>query len=277
MSKYHKNRIPTLLGIFILTFGIVSGVVLLNAKQIFKLGAQEDTIPKNILFSNIGSDQFTVSFITSSESRSFIKISDDKYFLGQTEVKRQNTKSYNHYYTIENLSPEKEYYMTINTNGTDYFGDNPKQIKTGKKLTFSDEGKVIYGKVYSRSGEELEGAIVFAQCGSGSPISTKTSDDGGFMLIISNTRTADLSSYEPIDGNQTVIQILVQYGQLATSVTTYMKNSRPLPPIILGNNIDLRSLSTPSSEIEIPTPGVFGVSTDFRDYPLLIKDIYERR
>jgi hypothetical protein len=275
MSRSSKKHIPTLLGIFILIFGIASGVILLNAKQIFKLGAKEDTEPKNFRVSNISDDSFTISFITPNESSSFIKIGADRYFLGETQILRQTEKNDTHYYDIKNLLPEKEYFVYLNTNGVDYFLDEPKTIKTGVKLGEDINSQILYGKVYSESGEELEGAIVYLQSGNDSLLSTKTANDGGFALTASRSKSADLTSYEKIDPDKTLIQILVQHGLLTSSVTTYLKNAQPLPPIILGNNQDVRNSISLPANVEISSPKVFGSSTNPDEYPFLFKSIYK--
>lgn len=275
MSRSSIKHIPTLLGIFILIFGIASGIMLLNAKQIFKLGAKEDTGPKNFRVSNISDNSFTISFITPHEASSFIKIGTDSYFLGETQIIRQSKKNDTHYFDIENLLPEKEYFVYLNTNGVDYFLNEPKTVKTGVKLDDNINSQIIYGKVYSESGEEQEGAIVYLQSGSGSLLSTKTAGDGSFAITASRSRNTDLTTYEKIYPDKTLIQILVQHGLLTSSVTTYLKNAQPLPPIILGNNLDVRNSITLPANVEISSPKVFGSSTNLDEYPFLFKTIYK--
>jgi hypothetical protein len=275
MSRSSIKHIPTLLGIFILVFGIVSGIILLNAKQIFKLGAKEDTGPKNFRVSNISDNSFTVSFVTPYEASSFIKIGTDRYFLGETQILRQTERNDTHYFDIENLLPEKEYFIYLNTNGTDYFLNEPKTIKTGVKLGDNINSQIIYGKVYSESGEEQEGAIVYLQSGSGSLLSAKTASDGSFAITASRSRSTDLTTYEKIDPEKTLIQILVQRGLLTSSVTTHLKNAQPLPPIILGNNLDVRNSVTLPANMEVSSPKVFGSSTYLDKYPFLFKSIYK--
>ena len=275
MSRSSKKHIPTLLGIFILLFGLMSGIILINARQIFKLGAKEDTEPKNLRVSNISDNSFTVSFITPYESNSFIKIGTDRYFLGETQILRQANKNVTHYFEVKNLLPVTEYFFYLNTNDVDYFINDPKTIKTGVKLGDDINGQILYGKVYSESGEEQEGAIVYLQSGSGSLLSTKTAIDGSFVLTASRSRSTDLTTYEKIDPEKTLIQILVQHGLLTSSVTSYLKNAQPLPPIILGNNQDVRNSINLPSNVEISSPKVFGSSTNPDEYPFLFKSIYK--
>ncbi len=277
MNKSIRKKIPTILGILILTLGISSGVLLLNAKQVFKLGAEEDSAPKNIKVSNITDNGFTISFITNQKSRSFIKVGEDRFFLGDIFIKRQEEKTGVHYFDIDGLSPTTAYFIIINSDGVNYLSDNPLSVKTGNKLSSDNVGKNLYGKVYSKSGEELRGAIVYVQCGNGGLLSTQTSSDGSWNINISKTRTSDLSQYLTIKGDNTLIQVMVQYEQLSSFASTYADNIHPLPPIILGNNFDFRNIEQPPDKIEIPTPYVFGASTGSQGLPFLIQNIYKER
>ena len=277
MNNSFRKKIPTILGIFILTFGITSGVLILNAKQIFKLGAEEDTAPKNIKVSNITDSSFTISFTTNQKSRSFIKVGEDSLFLGDTDIKRQENRTGVHYFSIDGLSPATTYFITINSDGINYLSDDPLSIKTGNKLSSDNIGKNLYGKVYSKSGEELKGAIVYVQCGNGSLLSTQTSDDGSWSINVSKTRTSDLSEYLTIDKDNTLIQVMVQYEQLTSFVSTYANNIHPLPPIILGNNFDIRNTEQLPDKVQIPTPYVFGASTNSQQLPFVIQNIFKER
>lgn len=277
MSKTNKKTIPTIIGIFILTLGVVSGVVLLNVKQIFKLGAEEDVTPKNVQFSNVEDDGFSISFITSTESRAYVKVSEDRYFLNQTPLLRENSKTTTHYFNVDGLDSDKEYFISINVNGFEYFSNNPKTIRTGHVLDFDAQAEIIYGKIYSTSGEELENAIVFAQNGNSSLISTQTAADGTFILNLAKTRSSDLSTYMKVDEDKTIVSLFVQHGDFSSSVSSYLKNSRPFPPIILGNNIELKDATGTSNIMGVPTPSVYGSFDINENLPLTIKNIYKER
>lgn len=267
---------PTILGIFILLLGITSGVVLLNAKQIFRLGAEGDTSPKNIKVSNVTDSGFTLSFVTNKESRSFVKVSKDKYFINDISIKREEEKSKTHYLNIDGLSPNSLYFVSINSDGVNYFLNNPWSIKTGVTLPTDRKGINLYGKVYSKSAEPLKGAIVYIQCGNGGLLSTLTSDDGNWNVNIAKTRTPDNAEYSIVDEDLTLIQILIQYEQLTSTITTYAGNTS-LPSIILGNNADLRNTPPSTDSAELTTPYVYGTSINSERIPLLIQNIYKER
>lgn len=276
MNHSVRKKIPTILGLIILIFGIGAGVVLLNAKQVFRLGAIEDTVPKNIKISNVSGNGFVFSFITNKESRSFIKVGRDRYFIGDFSILRQEGVSTVHYFNIEDLSSETKYFISVSSDGINYFSDNPWEIVTGEELVSDTQGRNIYGKVYSKSGEEQENALIYVQCGNGSLLSTKTSEDGSWSINISKTRTADLSSYLTINEKTTPIQILVQYEELTSFINTNSENIHPLPPIVLGNNYDLRNQKPLPDTAILPTPYVFGASYS-SDLPFVIQNIYKER
>lgn len=277
MSKSSRKNLPTLLAVFILFTGTTLGVLLINAKTIFKLGAQNDTGPKNIRITNVTDSGFCISFATNDPARSFIKISDNRYFVGESQLLFRDLSSDTHYYSVENLQPEKKYFIYINISGNDYFTDEPIQALTGAKIDNYPEGQVLYGKVYSSSGEEQNGAIVYAQSGNGCMLSAITSENGNFTITVSKTRNKAMTGYEKIDKDKTLIQLLVQKGVLTSSVTTYLTNAQPLPPIILGTNQDARNIYHLPANAEVPSPKVYGAFSNILQYPFLIKNIYELR
>ncbi|KKQ50564.1 MAG: hypothetical protein US95_C0025G0003 [Candidatus Woesebacteria bacterium GW2011_GWB1_38_5] len=271
-----KKTVPTLVGVIILLFGLASGVVLLNARQIFRLGAVDISTPKNVRVSNITDSSFCISFLTAKEVRPFVKVGGDKFFISDIQTIRANEKSNIHYFTINGLLPEREYFFTINSDGVDYFKDNPMTARTGKQIASNTKGGIIYGKVYSKSGEELKDALVYVRGGNGSLVSTKTSGDGSFMFSTSHIRTADLSSYEEFDEERTIIQVLIENIQSTSSITTNLKNSYPFPPIIIGQNLDLRQ-SSANVDYTVPLPSVFGAFSNQTDIPFFIKNIYKEK
>lgn len=274
--RSRKKTIPTLLAIFVLILGITSGVILVNARQIFKLGAEETSAPKNIRVSNITDDGFCIGFFTNKNTRTFVKISADKFFLTDVQTMREDSQTNVHYFKTKDLKPEKEYFFLINSDGLDYYKENPMTATTGKKISFKPQGGIIYGKIYSKSGEEHKNAIVYVRGGNGSLVSTKTSEDGSFMISTSQIRKSDLSSYETFDEEKTIINVLVEDSRDTSTITTNLKNSYPLPPIIIGQNLDLRQ-STSNADYTIPLPSVFGISTNNIDIPFFIKNIYKER
>lgn len=273
MSRTNKKCLPTILGLVILVLGLVSGVILLNAKQIFKLSAEIDTTPKNIKFSNVTEKSFVLSFTTNSESRVFIKTAKDKLFFGRTDIYREEKNSINHYFDVDKLQPQTMYYVTINVDGNEYYAESPLSVKTGLELNSDNKGSIIYGKVYSKSGEELEGAIIYVTCNNGSLISSKSSGDGSWAINLSKSRTPDLTKYISFDKNS-LIQILIQHGDDTSFVSAYSNNTNPLPPIIIGKNLDLRNTSALEEGSEMSIPNIFGTSSSSDVFPYIIQNIF---
>jgi len=277
MNKSIRKKIPTFVGILILIIGTSAGVILLNAKQIFKLGAQGDATPKNIKISNVADNGFTISFLTNQKSRTFVKVGKDKYFLGETDVIKGEEKTSTHYFNVEDLQPITQYFITINSDGVNYFTDNPWTTKTGPKLPTDNLGIILYGKVYSKSGEALNGAIVYVIKGNGSLLSTVTADDGSWGVNISKARKTDLSKYLPLEEKNTLLQILIVYENLTTFITTYANNIQPLAPIIIGSNYDFRNSFLPIDIVTSPTPVVYGSSTFSKNLTVPLPNIYKER
>mgnify|MGYP001563330764 FL=1 len=73
MIKFiNKFKIPTILGLGLITAGIVSGVLLLSKDHIFLTKASPDLVPQNIIISNIEDEEVTISWQTSVKTVSFV-------------------------------------------------------------------------------------------------------------------------------------------------------------------------------------------------------------
>jgi uncharacterized protein YneF (UPF0154 family) len=49
----NRKKIPTIIGVLVLVFGLAGGVVLVNKDTIFKLGASPESTPKDVRISNV--------------------------------------------------------------------------------------------------------------------------------------------------------------------------------------------------------------------------------
>ncbi|MBI2420674.1 MAG: fibronectin type III domain-containing protein [Candidatus Levybacteria bacterium] len=118
MRDIWARRIPTLLGIFLISIGIGITTFLVNQGTIFRIGAAPSNTPKNINITNISQTSFTVSWLTDEKVIGSINFGETKE-LGQTALDERDQLSkdlqvYNvHSVTIQNLSPSTNYYFSI--------------------------------------------------------------------------------------------------------------------------------------------------------------------
>lgn len=252
-----KNKLPTIIGIILLIAGIAAGVFLIQNRQIFRLGATPEEVPKDVRITNITGSSFTVSWVTDKQVEGFIKYGKSETSLEKTELDEINGKSHTHFLAIRGLKPQTDYYFEINSGGNKY--DNSGSVwkaTTGPELAQPSQSNIISGSVLTTSGSPAKNALVYVDVGGGVSLTTVTSDSGSWLIAISSVRTKDLSSYIQIDPANTVVEISVQTGSLGIgSAQIYPQSAKPAPPIILGEVKDFKNLP-PNETGEMPEASV---------------------
>jgi len=268
-----RNKIPTIIGIFILFAGIFAGVFLLKTTQIFRIGASGTSIPKDIRTSNLTDSSATISWVTNGQAADFLSWGKTQGNLSEIENESETGQKFStHSVTLTGLAADTVYFYKINSDGTNFDNSGiPWQFTTGDVLSGSQSSTSISGSVISASGVASKRAIVYINI-NGYSLSTLTSDSGSFVLQIGQTRTPDLKSFVEIDRASTLLQVSVEApdGEVA-SAQIYPQSANPIPPLILGQVQDYRSLQptgsgdNPSADLSLPVNSTeeskFDVST----------------
>lgn len=254
-----KSRIPTILGLVVLVFGLAAGLVLLQGRQIFRLGASADLAPDNIKVSNASDTSFTVSWVTSKESLGFIKYGKTVSVLDKVASDANKTPSFTHTVSVSGLTANTSYFFKINSGGQDFDNNGaPWQGATGAVLP-TVKTSLVSGSVLTASGTAVENALVFIVAGGGAPLSTTTSKNGNWIIPLSSARTINLNDYITIEEAGTLLEITVYAGQDGIAAAQiYPQSARPSPPIILGQVNDFKNAPVnqlaglPEASIEVP-------------------------
>ncbi|MBI3397299.1 fibronectin type III domain-containing protein [Candidatus Woesebacteria bacterium] len=265
-----RNKIPTLLAIFILIAGLAVGVVLVQFKQIFKLGAESTLAPKDLRISNITDTSVTVSWTTEKNATEYLKWGADASSLDNTETDKVKDIAQTHYVTIGNLKPLSAYYFKVYS-GSDIYDNNgiPWQVKTGKTVSSTPKSVVVTGSVKNENNTAQKNALVYISL-EGNFLSYLTPDDGSWILSLSNVRGSDLSKYLTINESASLLEISAQTAPEKTgSIQIYPQSAKPAPDIIIGKSSDYRNLpkspdaNVPKAEINLPQSdqgGSFNIS-----------------
>ena len=255
MGKINTNKIkiPTLIGIIVLVFGVTAGVLLISSKQLFKLGAQGTNPPKNVRISNITGDSFTATWTTQEESVSLLLWGSDKTNLAKSEADEIAGAGFTHSVTVRGLTSQKVYYFIINSGGEEYDNnDIPWQVTTGAQLAQPETPNIISGSVLTATGTPATNALIHIQVGGAGLLSTIASENGSWVVTLSSLRTTDLSSYYQISESADIIEISAQAGPAGvSSAQIYTESAKPVPPLILGQVHDYKNLP-PSQTESVP-------------------------
>jgi len=253
-----KNaKLPTILGIIILVIGLITGIYLINSKQIFKLSANIEAIPKDVRFSNITNNSLTVSWSTDIESQGFIKWGNSENSLNKVSLDENSNsgnsqKSYVHSANIIGTIENSNVFVKINSETKDYDNNGiPWQSKMIAKKISQKDSLIASGKVILNDGISPAKALVYLSI-NGVILSGITSDEGNFIIPI--------STYIENVSDSTAIDVTINAGVKRTSqAIIYSKAIRTIPTMVIGKTYDFRSLTqvddstAPKSSISIPT------------------------
>lgn len=252
-----KSKIPTIIGLLTLVLGLAAGVLLVRNQNIFRLGAAAEFAPKDVRISNITDSSLTISWITDKETSGFVKWGESAASLDKTELDELKDQGFTHLLTLRGLTPQTTYFFKINSGGEDF--DNnaiPWQVTSGATLEIPSKTNLVSGSVLTSTGGPAKNVLLYLTVGGGNLLSTITSQNGSWVIPLSQARTQDLSSYIVIDEKNTLIEISVNAGPPGVaSAQVYPQSARPVPSIILGNTHDFKNLP-PSEVSEIPKASI---------------------
>lgn len=238
----NKFKIPTLLGLSVIAFGIFGGVFLNLREQTIISKASPDVTPKNITLSNIGDDSVTISWQTSTPVASFVKFgqanSDERVILDDRDTK--NPQPYTiHYVTIKNLLPKTTYQYKVVSNKIQ---SDILKFTTAVPLSAQTGFQPIIGSVLDNN-TPVEEAIIYLSIADSVIQSALTKTEGNFLIPISQIRKADLSDTYPLTEDTIAkLTILSEKGE-ATLLFKLGNFDKELPPITLGENLDFTTSS----------------------------------
>lgn len=246
-----EKRIPTLLGLFIITIAIGITSYLVGQNTFFTGRAGPTTNPQNIRVTNISDTSVTVSYTTEGYVLGTLNFGKD-ISLGQRIIDEKDTDQIKehkiHSFFIKDLSPTTRYFFSI-TSGQESFLNNgaPYEVVTGPTIKSKGNIGFIVGKVVAPDGKNPNEAEVFATSEGVSPLSASVKKDGTYTIPLENLRKEDLSEYANLKGSA-IIRLLVISDSGSSSVTITAKGINNVPPIVLSQNYDFGEVSS------TPTP-----------------------
>lgn len=245
----NRFKIPTVLGLGIIFLGIAGGVYLVLREQIFLSQAAPNLTPKNITLTNITDDLVVISWQTNSEAPSFVTFGQNSPGE-QTALDDKDTNvpvpRLIHYTTLRNLLPKTNYQFKV-VSGK--ITSDIQKFETATPLTNQAGFTPIIGSI-SDGNLPLENGVAYLSIPNAITQSAPLKTGGNFLIPLSQIRKADLSgAYQLTEG--TIAKLTIDSSKGETQVLFRLKTeSKPLPPIKLGQNIDLTTPeATPESSL----------------------------
>lgn len=232
MSKF---KIPTLLGLSLLIVGIVAGVYLNLREQIVLSQAAPDLTPQNVTLSNITEDSVTISWQTKAAAKSLVAFGQNS--PGQYSVldDQNNNAIFTHHATLKNLLPKTTYQFKI-VSGK--ISSEIEKFETAQPPTTQTGFAPVIGTVLDDD-TPLEAGVAYLSIAGATPQSAPIKSGGNFLIPLSSIRKVDLSDIYPLSAD-TIAKLTVVSEKGTANLLFKLKDAAiPLPPINLGQNIDL--------------------------------------
>lgn len=259
MKDLVKFKIPTLLGFGIILSGIIAGVYLVLREQTFISQASPDVTPQNIIVSDITDNSAVVSWQTSIPVASFLsfgqKEAGEQTVLDDRDAKTPIARSI-HYVTIKNLLPQTVYKFKITSGKTQ---SEINQFTTATPVTIQAAFQPVTGTIIDGDKPLSEG-IVYLSVAGATTLSSIVKTSGNFLIPLSQIRKADLSDIFPLTADTIIKLTAVAKNGQTTALFKLKDSSSGLPPIKLGQNLDLTDQTTP-----LPTPASLAPQADQYD------------
>lgn len=241
MIKFlNKFKIPTILGLAVIISGIVVGIFLVVREQMLIAKAKPDLTPQNITLSNIEDTSFTVSWQTAGMATSFLTYgqeeADKQVALDDRDQNAPQARSL-HYTSLKNLQPSTTYKYRIISGKikSEIF-----EVTTAFPSTNLSGAKPVIGSVLDDN-EALEDGIVYLSIQGAITQSALIKHSGSFLIPLSSMRKKDLSDIFLPQQDQ-VAKVTVLSDQGSSNAIFKLQSFQILPPIKLGQNVDLNSL-----------------------------------
>ena len=271
-----KFKIPTLLGLGVILIGIGVGVFLSLREQIFLSGAAPSQEPQNIKVSNIEDSSISLSWQTSSPSLGFVTFGQqdpgEQIVLDDRDNKVPQSHQL-HYVTLKNLLPKTSYQYKIVSGKiiTKVFNFTTASVTTTQTGFNPVIGSVLDGK------KSIDEGIAFLSISDATIQSSLVKNFGNFLIPLSSLRKQNLSDIYSLSSDTAAKVTIIGANGEVSAVFNIKPNGVNLPPLILGQNIDLTTPEITSTPTPNPTDlSIYDLNKDGKinsaDYSLAQKN-----
>lgn len=256
---YAPKKISSVLAytlIFLMLIGV--GFLFTSKKQIYTSQASAVSAPENIQFGNITDTAATVSFTTAIPVTTFVKYGQQNT-LNMIRFDDRDTSSRIartlHYFTLEQLTPNTIYTITIVINGQEYTARGPLLLTTLAKVNATASYPPIFGKIYDKNLQPADNVLINVSLKKtmlNAPFTALSKPSGEWIVtfpIVMDTRKQQV-----VLSDNDAIVVTFRRDKFVSRVLVHYKNASPMKSIILGTNMDLTQSDT-----------VLGVNTQTSD------------
>ncbi len=238
-----ENKIPTILGIFLLG-GLFSSLIALEKTGVLRLRAGKKIRPQQVKQTNITSNSFVVSWITPEAATGMVKVKLDnreRVFIDIRDHLGSPQKYTTHYVEVKGLDHNQVYEYVLISNGNEFSNANQayKQKTAGLISQELPQANLASGRVITQQGNPAQGAIVYVDIEGISPLSSLVTSKGNWAVSLAKAYSGDLQTLADYQEGEILEKIFVQGAEKGTSNgQTYTQQDDPVPTITLGGDFD---------------------------------------
>jgi hypothetical protein len=262
-------RIPTIFGIILLLSGLFVGIFAVQQGQNWFLRASPEEQPKEMRITNVSDNSFTISWITDTAVRGFVKYGEAGGSLpdiasDERDAGRDNQSQYDtHYVNVSGLSPDTTYEFKIGSGARLYDNNGIAfRVKTAPLVQSGAQGTDLVSGTVEYQGQAIPGVIVYFENSSLTPLSAVSKSTGAFTIPLTGARLKNLTGIYTGLGDNDTFDLFVEGGSRgkATAVVS-MKNREGIPVISIPGNYDYSGDLLRDSSGAIILPSVTPISS----------------
>lgn len=244
-------KIPTLLGLSIMIAGLAIGVFLLNQNRltIFQIQARQSNIPFNITVANLSSTSAAIFWQTAQPTTGFVQAgpgsSLNLTFQDERDFSRPEPHTL-HFVILTNLTPQTTYSFTINSGSITHPQNNPLSFTTSQAIPPADHPPLV-GTILTTDYQPVGEALVVLEIAGAQKLATITKMAGNFILPLSELKNDQLTANFDLQRTNLSAQLTIFDSQKKSQVRIILPLPSPLPPLTLGQDLNLISAPASSS------------------------------
>ncbi len=250
-------KIPTILGLTLLITAISLGVIIQNQRQLYLAQKKQVFEPKQISLANISPTQATIIWQTDFPIDGSVIYGTNNPLLTNKQIDDRDTSSNNpkprlsHFVTLKNLTPNTKYFYKLATKEF-VSSDLPLELKTSSNISGDNPTypKPIRGVILDSDLKTVEDAIVKINIPGAQDLATFTTNSGSFLIPLKDVLTSDLGNYFKLPETTSISGLLsIQKSDQLSEINISLPiKSSNLPPLTLGQNLNLKNFEATSSD-----------------------------
>lgn len=271
---FTRFKIPTLLGIAIITLGTGAGVFLVMQEQLLITQAGPDQTPNQVTVVNLQDTGAAITWQTNSPTRGYVKFGQNT--ADQTSLDDRDTtetkERTEHFVTLKNLIPKTTYQFEV-------FSNNSTDEKVYNFTTASDNQNTqasslqpIIGSVIAGT-QPLQNGLAYLTIPGAALQATPVTELGTFTIPLVNVYSEDFTNLAALSEDTTAKIKVVSGTVQATAAFKLSYAGQPLPPLKMGEDLDL---TMPSATSTLLPSAIYDLNNDgsvnTTDYSLAVKN-----